>query len=63
MRAKICGVPVAFEAIANAVNGEVYCTVRLAGQENRFVLAEADARAVAATLNIAAVKARGHGVA
>ena len=58
MRAKVLGgIPVPFEAVANAINGDVHCIVRLAGAESRFILTAEDARAVADSLDAAARRA------
>ncbi|WP_156612717.1 hypothetical protein [Paramagnetospirillum marisnigri] len=57
--AKICGIPMPFEVIANAVNGEVYMTVALAGQRHSFVLSAEVALSVSTVVGKAGLQASG----
>ncbi|BAE51200.1 hypothetical protein [Paramagnetospirillum magneticum] len=55
--AKVFGLEMPFAVIANPVNGEVSCIVRIAGQEHRFTLTPEVAGIVADELWAAMEKA------
>lgn len=61
-KAKVFGLAMPFEVVANAINGDVACIVRLAGQEHRFTISPEVAGIVADELWAAMEKAGEAGI-